>query len=48
VQPPASLRAKLGQFSGGRFAFDVELGRVNQPVDVKAPAGAKPASALGT
>jgi hypothetical protein len=46
VSPPAALRAQLGNLSGGRFAFDLRLGRVNQPVHVTAPANPRPASAL--
>lgn len=44
---PESLRARLGEYVGGRFAFDVEVSDPNAPVEVDTPsdvAGTLPAS----
>jgi hypothetical protein len=46
VQPPAAVRGQFGKLAGGRLALDVELGDVNRPVRVEAPANPRPATAL--
>lgn len=46
VQPPRALRDELGDLAGARLAFDVDLGAVNEPVRVQAPADPRPAAEL--
>jgi hypothetical protein len=47
VEPPRGLRRDLGELVGGRLSFAVDLGRINAPVRVGAPADPRPAAELG-